>query len=147
MKCMYVACVSNLSSCSDAVFKSAFLFFTFVRPNHVETVRFSLHETLCPARCLYSERELSIYFCKFLSFFLTLFPQFSLTKLPRCHFQDFPVSYFLLAERRYSSVFFRAWYFWLYEERKKKKTDNEEHIAEMFLIATKWFTHWAFGAA
>lgn len=61
---------------------------------------------LYPARCLYRERELYIYFCKFLSVFLTLFPQLSLAKLPRCHFQDCPVSYFLLAERRYSSVLF-----------------------------------------
>lgn len=101
---MHVLPVSNLSSCSDAVFKSAFLFFTF------DQIMWKLFGSpsmkLVSARCLYWERELYIYFCKFLSVFLTLFPQLSLAKLPRCHFQDCPVSYFLLAERRYSSVLF-----------------------------------------
>lgn len=88
----------------------------------------------------------------YISFFLTWFPQFSLTKLPCCHFQDFPVLYFLLAERRrlvltYSSVLFSTSSGPdIFGYMKKKKNIMKSTLLKC-LIASKWFTHWASGAA
>lgn len=99
------------------------------------------------ARCLYWERELYIYFCKFLCFphivssaFIGQASPAVTSRTVRSHTSCLQKGDILV----FCFIFLQVLIFLV---MRGEKTDNEEHIAEMFVIATQWFTHWAFGAA
>lgn len=142
MKCMYVACVQpefvlrcclNLRSC-------------FLRPSDqiMWKLWFSLHETLYPARCLYWERELYIYFCKFI-FSSHCFLSFHRPSFPAVTSRTFRSRTSCLQEGDNLVFCYISSGPDIFGYMRGKKRIMKSTLLKCLI--TTWFTHWAFGAA
>lgn len=127
---MHVCCLCPAWVCAQMLFKSAFLFFTS-SDQIMWKLRFSLHETLYPARCLYWERELYIYFCKFI-FSSHCFLSFHRPSFPAVTSRTFRSRTSCLQEGDNLVFCYISSGPDIFGYMRGKKTDNEEHIAEMF---------------
>lgn len=137
MKCMYVAWVR-----AQMLFKSAFLFFTS-SDQIMWKLRFSLHETLYPARCLYWERALYIYFCKFI-FSSHCFLSFHRPSFPAVTSRTFRSRTSCLQEGDNLVFCYISSGPDIFGYERKKRIMKSTLLK---CLITTWFTHWAFGAA
>lgn len=140
---MHVCCLCPAWVCAQMLFKSAFLFFTS-SDQIMWKLRFSLHETLYPAHCLYWERELYIYFCKFI-FSSHCFLSFHRPSFPAVTSRTFRSRTSCLQEGDNLVFCYISSGPDIFGYMRGKKRIMKSTLLKCLI--TTWFTHRAFGAA